>query len=216
MKSNQYTFLILVISWLCFTIGCGVSAAYLKVSSQYEEQSRNIQTIEAMQIQEQNVSTAADAADENASAKHFMEVYFGALQSGDYEQLTSMVEDPDTFFSRQDLLKMTSYVEAYQNLKYYLTGQDQDNAVIVFVFYEIKLYDIDTVVPGVSQYYMEKKGKTWVIYNNEEHLNEDASKEMKASLRLRKIKTLIEQTKKDYKKAMETDPSLKEYLEEEQ
>jgi hypothetical protein len=196
-------------------IGCGVSAAYLNVSSKYEEQAKNVQAVEAMQIQSQYVSTAADASWEKrcASVTYFMGNYYRYLQEGDRKHLLSIVEDSDAFYSEEELNKIVSYVEEYRNLEYKMEKADEEDAVIVFAFFEMKLYDIDTVIPGVSQFYVRQKGESFLIYNNEEHLSEEAVKTMKATLCLDDVKALIEQTDEKYQKAVDSDDLLKEYLE---
>lgn len=212
MKSSRYTFLIIVISWTCFVIGCAVSAAYLKVSSQYQAQTS--EAVEAMQLQETMVTAAADATDmEFASAKQFMQEYYQYLQIGDREKLLKMVEDQDSFYTVRELKHITSYVEEYQDIRIYLEEADQSSAYIVFVSYKTKLYDIDTGVPGVTQYYIQKNESRWMIYNNAEHLSMKAQKAMKASLRITEIKQLIETTNQEYQQAVDKNEKLKEYFE---
>jgi uncharacterized protein YneR len=139
--------------------------------------------------------------------------YYRYLQEGDREHLLSIVEDSDAFYSEEELNKIVSYVEEYRNLEYKLKKADEEDAVIVFAFFEMKLYDIDTVIPGVSQFYVRQKGESFLIYNNEEHLSEEAVKTMKATLCLDDVKALIEQTDEKYQKAVDSDDLLKEYLE---
>ncbi|MDO4942863.1 MAG: hypothetical protein Q4E73_08530 [Lachnospiraceae bacterium] len=215
MKNRGYTFLILVISWTCFVIGCSLTAAYLNVSSQYQSQTQSTETVQAMQVQEQAEKTAETGADDLrfASVMHFMESYYQNLKEGNRTQLMKMVEDPDSFYSDSDLRKIKAYVESYQNFEYYIEDTLEKQSYIVFTFYQTKLYDVDTLVPGMSQYYIVKDDDQWMIYNNTEHLSETAQKELKSSLRLRKIKQLIEETNAKYKKAIESDESLKEYFE---
>lgn len=213
MKSSRYTFLILFISWTCFVIGCAVSAAYLNVSSQYEAQAS--EAVEAMQLRDSTTRSTADATDmEIASAKQFMQEYYRYLQAGNREKLLELVEDKDSFYTFRELEHMTSYIEAYQNIRIYVEKADRADSYIVFVSYYTKLYDIDTGVPGVSQYYIQKNGTGWLIYNNSDHLSLKAQKAMKASLRITEIKTLIETTNRAYQQALGENDKLKEYFEE--
>lgn len=213
MKSSRYTLLILFISWTCFVIGCVVTAAYLNISSKNEAQAS--EAVEAMQLHHSTTKTTADATNiEIASAKQFMQEYYQNLQTGNREKLLELVEDKDSFYTTRELEHMTSYVESYQNIRIYVEKADQENAFITFVSYDTKLYDIDTGVPGVSQYYIQKNGTGWIIYNNSDHLSLKAQKAMKASLRITEIKELIETTNYAYQQALEENDKLKEYFEE--
>ena len=216
MNNQKHIFLILAISWGCFVIGCAITIAYLSVSSDYQSRASSTEAVEAMKIQKQEEDAAnVDAEDISASMKSFLNAYYQKLLEGDRTQLIQMVEDPDSFYSEEQLRKMNAYVESYQNVHYYIQeSSSEEGAVIVFVSYQTKLYDIETTVPGIAQYFIKKMDGEWMIFNNEEHLSEASQKEMKASLRLPKIEQLIIETNQQYQKALKKDTALKEYFEE--
>jgi len=191
-----------------------MTAAYLNVSSQYQTQTT--ETVQAMQVQGQNRESAREEKVILASAEHFMESYYQNLRDGNRTRLIQMVEDPDSFYSDAELRKIKAYVENYQDFQYDIERTSEEDEYILFIFYKTKLYDADTAVPGMAQYYIVRNNDQWVICNNTEHLSETARKELKASLRLREVKQLIEKTNTQYQKAIASDEFLREYFEEQE
>lgn len=213
MRNSQYTFVIIVVSWFFFAVGCGVTAAYLKVSTQFNAQAKTTEAAEVSQVFSEQ-KEKKEKEEEIRNVETFIENYYNALEKGNRIKLLTMVEDPDTYLSEKKIRNMTSYIQKYNNLTCYIKKGDCAHSYIVFVSYETQITDISDKVPGMSQYYVKKEDNHFLIYNNKSHLNEEAQNAMKVSLRMKDIQFLIEDTSKRYKEIVRNNKKLQEYFEE--
>lgn len=80
-----------------------------------------------------------------------MQEYYQAATDGDIEKIRSLTEgcDEETLIY---LEKRSAYIESYNNLKCYTKQAVDENSFVVYVSYEVKFEDMDTMVPGVSPY----------------------------------------------------------------
>lgn len=91
--------------------------------------------------------------------------YFDAKQRVDMEALKECVSDI-SHVQEQRLVTDAEYIEAYKNIDCTILNKGLDAGCFrVYVYYEAKVYDIDTLVPGLTALYitMNKDGK-FVIY----------------------------------------------------
>lgn len=92
-----------------------------------------------------------------------MEEYYQAATDGDIEKIRTLVDsaDEETLIYQQ---KRSAYIEAYQNLKCYTKNGPTDGSYVVYVYYEVKFKDMDTLVPGVSPYlvYTREDGSCYI------------------------------------------------------
>ena len=215
MKNSQYTFFILVISWFFFIIGCSVTAAYMKVSTQFDTQTKKTEAAQASKLSESELyDSKYEVGKTEAKLSDFMKKYYEYLEEGNREELLKMVEDTECFFSFQKLRNMTLYIEKYNNITCYIKNGEDTHSYIVFVSYDAKFHDIAQTVPGVSQYYVIDEDGEFKIYNNKDHLSIEAQKAMEVSLRLKDIKALIEDTRQRYEAVIATNKELEEFFEE--
>lgn len=214
MRNSQYTVLILIISWFFFILGCGVTAAYLKVSTQFDTQGRRTEAAQLVREEQQDIRLQEQEYEKKVcQIKDFMSQYYEYLEQGDRTHLLEMVEDSDSFITEKKLTNMTLYIKEYQNINCYIKKAVDENSFIVFVSYDTKFYDVEEMVPGISQYYVVWEQGRWIIYNNKEHLTTEAENAMKVSLRLKDMKQLIEETTDEYEKIMEGNKKLRDFFE---
>lgn len=92
-----------------------------------------------------------------------MEEYYQAATDGDIDAIRALVDDADeeTLIYQQ---KRSAYIEAYQNLKCYTKQGPVEGSYIVYVYYEVKFEDMETLVPGVSPYlvYTREDGSCYI------------------------------------------------------
>lgn len=92
-----------------------------------------------------------------------MEEYYQAATDGDIEKIRAIVDsaDEETLIYQQ---KRSAYIEAYQNLKCYTKIGPVEGSYVVYVYYEVKFKDMDTLVPGVSPYlvYTKEDGTCYI------------------------------------------------------
>ncbi|MBR1743699.1 MAG: hypothetical protein IJ733_17900 [Lachnospiraceae bacterium] len=121
--------------------------------------------------------------------------YFDAKQQVDTEALEECVSDI-SHVSVQRLVTDAEYIEAYKNIECTILDDGlPEGCFRVYVYYEAKIYDIDTLLPGLTALYVkaDKNGK-FSIYlsaiSSEEH---DAIDQLD---NLPKIKKKIDSTQK--------------------
>ena len=91
--------------------------------------------------------------------------YFDAKQQVDTEALKKCVSDVSRV-SMQRLVTDAEYIEAYKNIECTILGDGlPDGCFRVYVYYEAKIYDIDTLVPGLTALYVKAdKNGEFTIY----------------------------------------------------
>lgn len=67
-----------------------------------------------------------------------------------------MVEDTNEL--TEDQKAIHQYVKKYKNLTYLIKQGADDESYIVYVTYEMKIRKIKTLAPGMTSYYVMKKG----------------------------------------------------------
>lgn len=102
---------------------------------------------------------------EDSAIHNLVEGYIDAAYiKADMEAVAVVVDDTtninvDAYKSRQ------KYIELYENIKCYKLESAIDNAYIVFVTYDAKLYNIDTLIPAAETFiakYDVEKGKFFI------------------------------------------------------
>lgn len=89
--------------------------------------------------------------------------YFTAMENCDVEQYTNVVTGDD--MTAEKLEKKGEYIESYQNITCYTKPGMTDGTYIVYVYYEVKFYNIDTLAPALSQLYVcSNEDGTMYIY----------------------------------------------------
>ena len=108
-----------------------------------------------------------DSEIEKKAVEDFMKTYYERVQKNDLENLKNMVEDTNEL--TEDQKAIHQYVKKYKNLTYLIKQGADDESYIVYVTYEMKIRKIKTLAPGMTSYYVMKKGDTFCIYNNQKH-----------------------------------------------
>ena len=105
-----------------------------------------------------------------------------------------MVEDPKDLVSSRVVKKLHKYVESYENLSFHTEKGADEQSFIVYAAYSTKIRGIKTPAPGMSQYYIVKKGQSYLLYNNEKHYTAQMKNALNAGLATEKVKQLIKET----------------------
>lgn len=222
MKLKRRTVLIIVLSWILFFAACFL--AFLKLDQMHTDRITNEKifsskkTKEIEQMDATDTSTQGQASVQEGETKQefeaikvFMGRYYECIKKNDLESLKPMVEDFDDFKKTQEGL--TQYVEEYRNLSYIQEPGATADSCIIFVTYQLKIKNIDTLAPGMTPYYLIKKDNSYLICNNEDHYTKNMINARNQSLNKDEIKQLTEKINKEYEKAVQSDAKLKNFLE---
>ena len=204
VKLRKSTVVVIITSWILFFIAAFL--AYAKLDQMKQERLTNEKIFH--QTTQKNTSQGViretnDAAEtkkedsetEKKAVEDFMKTYYERVQKNDLENLKNMVEDTNEL--TEDQKAIHQYVKNY----------------IVYVTYEMKIRKIKTLAPGMTSYYVMKKGDTFCIYNNQKHDTDEITDAKKESQNSKEIKKLTKQINKRYELALKQDKKLKQFFE---
>lgn len=99
--------------------------------------------------------------DTNSGIYELFVTYFKDLAKGDVKALGKvMVNAPD----KDTVAKEIEYIEDYQNIKCYTKDGILDGTYVVYVYYEVKFKNIDTLAPSMIREYVctDEDGKLYI------------------------------------------------------
>jgi hypothetical protein len=76
--------------------------------------------------------------------------YYENSKEIDKEILASEKQSDEEAQTKETIAKIREVIEAYKHIKTYVKPGLEENTYVVFATYDIKLYNIDTLVPGMS------------------------------------------------------------------
>ena len=219
MKLKKSTVIIIITSWILFFIAAFL--AYGKLDQMKQERLTNEKIFQQTTqkntsqsvIKETNDAATPQKKDPDAEKKaveDFMKTYYKRVQNNDLANLKNMVEDTHELEKNQKAIHQ--YVKKYKNLTYLVKQGADDESFIVYVTYEMKIKKISTLAPGMTSYYVMKKGDTFCIYNNEKHDTDEITDATKESQNSKEIKKLTKQINKKYEQALKQDKKLKQFF----
>ena len=220
VKLRKSTVVVIITSWILFFIAAFL--AYGKLDQMKQERLTNEKIFQQTTqkntsqsvIKETNDAVKAQKKDldaEKRAVEDFMKTYYERVQKNDLTNLKSMVEDTNELEKNQKAIHQ--YVKKYNNLTYLVKQGADDETFIVYVTYEMKIRKISTPAPGMTSYYVMKKGDTFCIYNNEKHDTDEITDAKKESQNSKDIKKLTKQINKRYEQAIKQDKKLKQFFE---
>lgn len=215
MKLKKSTVIVIVLSWILFFCACFL--IFLKLDKEHTEKITNEKI-----FREETKASEKESTDVSATARQveletdkvlaFMKNYYKKLEAGDEKSLKAMTEDPKELVSSRTVKKLHKYVEAYQDLSFHVEEGADENSFIVYAVYNTKIRGIKTSAPGMSQYYVVKKGQSYQLYNNEKHYTDQIKNALNIALGKEKVKQLIKDTNDAFEKALKSDKKLKKFF----
>lgn len=208
MKLRRSTIIVIILSWILFFCTCFFIVT--KLNQVKEDKITNDKIFKSDKTP--HATTAKKKVKSRDAAVVFMKAYYQALEQGKEKTLSTMVEDPATLKSKRTVAKLKSYVEAYKNLNFTLEDGLDETSFIVYATYDTKLKDIKTPVPGLSQYYIQKKGSSFVLYNNEKHYTKEIAAALKDNMKKDGIHKMMKTTNDAYEQALASDKELRKFF----
>ena len=165
---------------------------------------------EEEQLEEEETET--NALEENAypEVNTLIESFYTAWGQKNADAMRELTDN----FSSTDESKVVNatYIESYNNIQVYTKQGLDENSYVVFASYDLKFQGIDTPAPGLSELYVfkDEEGK-WLIHNDES--DQDVQECIEKTRQEEDVQELISQEKARYDQTVESDESLKNYLE---
>ncbi|XME02674.1 SH3 domain-containing protein [Lachnospiraceae bacterium C1.1] len=140
----------------------------------------------------------------------FFTKYYNALAEADFDTLADMGEVLDDDVKAKRTVR-AGYTEDYENMSCYTVEGPESDSYIVFVYYEIKFKNIDTLAPGLSTFFIIKDGDSFKLKdigslpdNEKEYITEVASSD--------DVQKLLEDVDVLYQKNTEADATLAAFM----
>ncbi len=110
-----------------------------------------------------------------------------------------------------DIKEKRNVIEKYKNIIVYIKPGLQADTYAVFTTYDMKVYNIDTLIPGMSLLYITKNENGDFRVNTDTQ-DEELSSYLTGLTQEEDIKALIDQVNSALKKATAKDSSLKKFV----
>lgn len=103
----------------------------------------------------------------------FIETYYNAMVEGDTDTLSRIVD----YMDATELIKaveMSKYIESYPTVEVYTKKGPREGTYLTYVYGEMKFYDYERPVPGLSVFYVctDENGDFYINEDGEEDDNE--------------------------------------------
>lgn len=137
--------------------------------------------------------------------------YYDNSKEMDKDILTSEKQSDEENQTKETITKIREVIEAYKNINTYVKPGLEENTYVVFATYDIKLYNIDTLVPGMSSLLIvQDDAGVLRIKNttNEDNVNEYINQLSKEE----DMKEIIENINAKLEDLVKKDSAVKEFV----
>lgn len=156
------------------------------------------------------ILTATLEKNTNEEITTLVTTYLNASVAADLDTLKTVLSEAEQV-TKEELQRWYEYVEEIQNIECYtLPGLDEDS-YIVYVYYDMKIVDIDTHAPGLIQLYVCKaENDNYVILINQ--VDETIQEARNEALERKDVKELIATVNTKLNEAVTKDEKLKAFV----
>lgn len=105
----------------------------------------------------------------------------------------------------------SSYVESYSNIKTYSKQGPTEDSCVVYVCYDGKVQNIDTLVPSLTQFYLKKDAEGSYVITDPTG-DQAAESFIEETRKSTEVQNLIDTVNKQCEDAKNSDPVLKEFM----
>jgi|GEM_PF-4169239 len=145
--------------------------------------------------------------DDNEEITELVKKYYTAIIAADVDTLSEILDDASGI-TKEDLQQ--TLVEGYKNIKCFIADGLNEDEYALFVYWEVKIYNIDTLAPGVASMYIYRDSDTGNLKIKTKIEDDSDIKIFLTDLaKNAEIETLFNSTNQELNKALEIDASLK-------
>ena len=136
--------------------------------------------------------------------------YLKASVEADIDTLHTVVSETEQV-TKEELQRWYEYVEEIKNIDCYTLPGPDEGSYIVYVYYEMKIVDIETLAPGLIQLYVCKaEDDNYVILINQ--LDEVIQEARNVALEREDVQNLIATVNNNLNEAVAADEKLKSFV----
>lgn len=112
----------------------------------------------------ENLTGQLTLLDEDSEIYSLISNYYIAISACDIDSLQTYLDDIGDI-TEDSLEALSSYIESYENLECYTKPGLNDGEYVVYVYYELKILNIETLAPGADTLYVISDGDSYLIHN---------------------------------------------------
>ncbi len=146
----------------------------------------------------------------HSEVNSFFTEYYQAYAEGDIGKIQDMGVVVDAEEEAEIRVK-AAYTEDYENMSCFTKPGPEDDSYIVFVYYEVKFKNIDTLAPGLTTFYLCSNGGDFIVkdlgslpQNMRDYITTIANQD--------DVQELLEQVDTLYTTNIENDPTLNAFM----
>ncbi|UWP58545.1 SH3 domain-containing protein [Ruminococcus gauvreauii] len=138
-----------------------------------------------------------------------IQTYYTALGSKDIAGIKSVVDSLDA--TEEAKITKDQNIESYGDVETYTIKGPEEGTYVVYACYSYKFNGIDTAVPGLSQLYV-CTGDDGRLYIATQEQNAETQAYIQETMKESDVETLISKVQDEYESALESDDSLKSFI----
>lgn len=146
----------------------------------------------------------------NKEIEELVNTYFSSLVSCDVDKLAEIMDSVENI-SVEALKKESEYIEEYRNIECYTKKGIAKNEYVVYVYYENKILNIETLAPGAIILYVKKDEEKGVYRIHNGISDTEIAKHISKLSEDKDIKQFNKDVDEKFKKACESDADLKAF-----
>lgn len=204
------------LEWGIFLITTILTIA-LSVSSSDKKKSETTDLLHSTTVSEKNEDFFSEEAkkidlNQYPAVNELISTYYLSHLSADLDSLKSIVVDETALYPKTTYEALGEFIESYQDFNCYTLKLDEYDSVIVLATYQTKFKGVDTLAPGTGLFYVININSTPIIDNT---FSQNSKLDGKVN-EFANNPTIIDITSgilEEYNHALESDPALKEVIE---
>lgn len=140
-----------------------------------------------------------------------VERYFHAKQEVDMDTIAQCVSNVN-HIDEKKLLTESAYVEGYENIQCKVMNGISTGAYRVYVYYDVKIYDIDTLIPSLNALYVKqnKKGEFQVYLGKLDSMEQKYIDRLDES---EKVQALVKSVQNQLEDVVSADREVRDFYE---
>lgn len=200
---------------LILVVGVILSSILLGNNSSAKKDNTTKQAGETEQAEQEQTQTPEDDFDfdtENyPEITELVQLYYKARLTGDMSSIEKYVDNIEDV-NMSDIKANNQFIKKYNNIECYLKpGLDQDTYV-VYVYYEIKFKNIETLAPGIDVLYVIRDSDTGSVFiHNGANANADIKSYIDALTQDEEVSALYERANNALNEAIQADQALSDF-----
>lgn len=138
--------------------------------------------------------------------------YLNAKLTGDEKTLAGLVDDA-SYLDMTDVKRRTERIEEYQTIDCYTLAGPEEGSFMVYVYSEVKVKGIDTLVSGLDGFYIrtDDAGKMTITMGE---VSDEVEAQLDADKQREDVVKLIQDVNRKFAEEVQNDGQLAEYYEE--